>query len=462
MQLPDKSPDTEIKFCLYARKSSESDERQAISIDSQVKEMMAIAKRDNLTVENIYEESHSAKKCAQRPIFSSLMAEIENGKYTGILTWAPDRLSRNAGDLGQLVDLMDENKLRVIVTYSQTFTNNPNEKFLLMILGSQGKLENDNRSVNIKRGIRTQCELGYWPGQVPLGYISKTIGSERKILIDPKRSPIIAEAFQKVADGLPVKNLIDWINKKTMLRTRNGKLIPDSVVYTILRNTFYYSKFSYGGVEYAGNYKPLITKELFQEVQTRLRPFRNTVSRAADKFSLNRFLKCSLCGSPIHRQNKIKKLVNGNTRFHVYYKCSQQMDTLCKARYVSEENIIREIAETVDMIDLSQINFPDYIQDEITRFERMRWDIFARMSENSIKLSIYPMKFDEIDETTIKMYLRNMILYAKPDKRYYLISALLKELITENLKSLTLKGFISITEFNEPQQQLQIYHPALT
>ena len=138
--------------------------------------MMAIARRDDLTVADIYQESHSAKKCAQRPIFTSLMAEIENGQYTGILTWAPDRLSRNAGDLGQLVDLMDENKLRVIVTYSQTFTNNPNEKFLLMILGSQGKLENDNRSINIKRGIRTQCALGYWPGQVPLGYISKTIG----------------------------------------------------------------------------------------------------------------------------------------------------------------------------------------------------------------------------------------------------------------------------------------------
>lgn len=168
MQLPDKSPDPKIKFCLYARKSSESDERQAISIDSQVKEMLAVAKRDDLTVEDIYQESHSAKKCAQRPIFTNLMAEISNGKYTGILTWAPDRLSRNAGDLGQLVDLMDENKLRVIVTYSQTFTNNPNEKFLLMILGSQGKLENDNRSINIKRGIRTQCELGYWPGQVPL------------------------------------------------------------------------------------------------------------------------------------------------------------------------------------------------------------------------------------------------------------------------------------------------------
>jgi len=429
MQLPDKSSDPKIKFCLYARKSSESDERQAISIDSQIKEMMAIAKRDDLTVADIYHESHSAKKCAQRPIFTSLMAEIENGKYTGILTWAPDRLSRNAGDLGQLVDLMDENKLRVIVTYSQTFTNNPNEKFLLMILGSQGKLENDNRSINIKRGIRTQCELGYWPGQVPLGYISKTIGSERKILIDPKRGPIIAEAFQKVADGLPVKDLIDWINKKTMLRTRNGKLIPQSVVYTILRSTFYYSKFSYGGAEYVGNYKPLITKELFQEVQARLRPFRNTVSRAADKFSLNRFLKCSLCKSPIHRQNKIKRLVNGNTRFHVYYKCSRQKNKHCTAEYVLEEDVFRNITKLIDTVDVSRINFPDQIQDEIARFERMRWDIYARMSENSIKLSIYPMKFNEIDETTIKMYLQNMILYAKPDKRFYLLSLMLRNLI---------------------------------
>ena len=272
------------------------------------------------------------------------------------------------------------------------------------------------------------------PDRCRLGISAKLSGNERKILIDPKRGPIIAEAFQKVADGLPVKDLLDWINKKIMLRTRSGKLIPQSVVYTILRNTFYYSKFSYGGVEYVGNYKPLITKELFQEVQTRLRPFRNTVSRAADKFSLNRFLKCSLCGSPIHRQNKIKKLVNGNTRFHVYYRCSQRMDTVCKARYVSEENIIREIAETVDMIDLSQIKFPEYIQDEIVRFERMRLDIYSRMAGDPIKLSVYPLEFGEVDEATIRIYLQNMILYARPDKRFYLVSLILKN--SRDLKTL--------------------------
>ena len=97
-----------VKYCLYARKSTEQDEKQALSIDSQIKEMMAIAERDGLEIVDIRREAHSAKDSGQRPIFKELLEDIRRGRYTGILTWAPDRLSRNAGDLGSVVDLMDE------------------------------------------------------------------------------------------------------------------------------------------------------------------------------------------------------------------------------------------------------------------------------------------------------------------------------------------------------------------
>lgn len=135
----------EINYCLYARKSSESDERQVMSIDSQLKEMQALAIKENLKVAEILQESHSAKDSGQRPMFMKLLSDIRENKLNGILTWAPDRLSRNAGDLGMLVDLMDQRKLSKIRTFSQTFSNNPNEKFLLMILCSQAKLENDQK-----------------------------------------------------------------------------------------------------------------------------------------------------------------------------------------------------------------------------------------------------------------------------------------------------------------------------
>lgn len=95
------------RYCLYSRKSSESEERQVLSIDSQVKEMLQIAERDGLEVVEIRRESHSAKNSGQRPVYNELIEDIRKGRFNGILTWAPDRLSRNAGDLGSLVDLMD-------------------------------------------------------------------------------------------------------------------------------------------------------------------------------------------------------------------------------------------------------------------------------------------------------------------------------------------------------------------
>lgn len=138
---------TPIKYCLYARKSSESDEKQAMSIKGQLMEMRQQAKKEKIVIIEEITESHSAKQTGQRPQFNYMIEMISQGKYNAIITWAPDRISRNAGDLGRIVDLMDQGKLLFIQTHTQTFSNNPNEKFLLMILCSQAKLENDNRGI---------------------------------------------------------------------------------------------------------------------------------------------------------------------------------------------------------------------------------------------------------------------------------------------------------------------------
>src|ERR1043166_451735 len=171
---PEAKEAVKVRYCLYARKSTEQDEVQALSIESQVKEMTALAVRDGLEIVEIKRESHSAKETGQRPVFNEMTEEIRAGKYNGILTWAADRISRNAGDLGKVVDLMDAGLLHGIQTNGQKFSNNPNEKFLLMILCSQAKLENDNKSLNVKRGLRTRAEMGMLPGWAPIGYLNDT------------------------------------------------------------------------------------------------------------------------------------------------------------------------------------------------------------------------------------------------------------------------------------------------
>lgn len=158
-----------------------------------------IINRDNINIVGIREESHPAKVSGVRPVFNQLIEDLNKGVFNAILTWAPDRMSRNADDLGSLVDLMDRGKLVQIKTYTQVFTNNPNEKFLLMILCFQAKLENDNRGLNVKRGIRNKCEIGWRPCMPPLGYHSRATDGVKDIVIDPIRGPLIKELFELIA-----------------------------------------------------------------------------------------------------------------------------------------------------------------------------------------------------------------------------------------------------------------------
>ena len=75
-----------------------------LSIDSQIKEMLQLAEREGLEIVAMKRESHSAKEAGQRPVFNEIIDEIRANKYNAILTWAPDRISRNAGDLGRVVN----------------------------------------------------------------------------------------------------------------------------------------------------------------------------------------------------------------------------------------------------------------------------------------------------------------------------------------------------------------------
>ena len=357
----------QLKYCLYARKSSESDERQAMSIDSQLAEMRALAVNEGLNVVCELQESHSAKDSGKRPVYNQMLAGIASDEYNAVLTWAPDRLSRNAGDLGSVVDLMDQHKLLHIRTYSQTFTNSPNEKFLLMILCSQAKLENDNKSINVKRGIRNKCEMGWRPGVAPLGYINRSFGGVTDIIPDPDRSDIITEMFHKAAQGWSGRKLKAWLDEQE-ITTRSGRPVPVSSVLAMLINPFYYGEFQYpegpGNPWYKGAHKPLVSKELWNEVQQ---------SRGVNKgiwgskqFAFRGLLKCGQCGAEFTAQEKFKKLKNGEFNRHVYYNCTRRVDPNCTEKYINEKDLCVLLQEFIEK-NHDKINLSDKLRAKVER-----------------------------------------------------------------------------------------------
>lgn len=74
-------PKTGLRYCLYARKSSEDDERQALSIESQINEMTAMGKRDGIEIVEIRRESHSAKASSARPVYNQLLKDIDENSH---------------------------------------------------------------------------------------------------------------------------------------------------------------------------------------------------------------------------------------------------------------------------------------------------------------------------------------------------------------------------------------------
>ncbi|HMO77909.1 MAG TPA: recombinase family protein [Candidatus Paceibacterota bacterium] len=375
-----------LKYCLYARKSTESDERQALSIESQVNEMLQIAERENLEVVDIRRESKSAKDSGNRPIFKELLGDVKQEKFNAILTWAPDRLSRNAGDLGSVVDLMDEQKLHSIRTYGQTFSNSPNEKFLLMILCSQAKLENDNRGINVKRGLRARCELGLWPTNAATGYIKeRRLDRKNECLIDEDRAPVIKQMFEKVAyEQWSGRKLYHWLKFELNFRTHAGKKhLSLGNIYKILDNTFYYGSFEYpkgSGQWYQGKHEPIVTKELYDEVQKQLKG--NGLKTRNDKeFAFTKLMTCGLCGSGISADEKYKKLKNGKFNTHIYYGCTKAKDKNCKCGYINEVDLISQLQDLVDSIELKENIVLKKLRDEVTRFKKFQLALSGKSTE---------------------------------------------------------------------------------
>lgn len=368
--VPDK-----IRYCLYARKSTESEERQILSIDSQIKEMLQLAEREGLDITEIRRESHSAKSTGERPIYNELIVDIREGKFGGIMTWAPDRLSRNAGDLGALVDLMDQGKLHEIRTYGQRFGNNPNEKFLLMILGSQAKLENDNKSINVKRGLRTRVEMGLWPGVAPLGYLNQYLMDKKcQVIIDTARAPILKQIFEKMAyEKWRGRKIYNWLKHDLNFKTRGNKPLTLAGVYRVLDNPFYYGTFEHplgSGNWYEGKHKPIITKELFDLAQAQLK--RDQIVRENKEFAFTKLFTCGKCGSGVSAEDKYKKLRDGTTAHYVYYGCTRGKDRDCKNQYIREEELIAELIKLLDQISINELGMRHKLEDEIKRFNHFQ------------------------------------------------------------------------------------------
>lgn len=200
-----------LKYVIYARKSTESEERQVRSLGDQINECNKLASLKGLKVINPpIVESESAKEPDIRPKFREMIEDLKKGKYDSILAWHPDRLARNMKDAGELIDLIDKRIIKDLQFCSFTFENNTMGKMLLGIAFVLSKQYSDQLSDNVKRGIRGRIEKGEYLSQAKHGYYKD---KNKFLRPDGNNFILIKQAWKMRLANRTLSEIADFLNR---------------------------------------------------------------------------------------------------------------------------------------------------------------------------------------------------------------------------------------------------------
>ena len=342
---------TSQKFFLYARKSTDVEDKQVRSIEDQIAELRAFAKQENLNVVDIFIEKQSAK-IPGRPIFNEMLNKIEQGEANGILAWHADRLARNSVDGGRIIYLLDCGRIQTLKFPTLWFENTPQGKFMLNIVFGQSKYYVDSLSENTKRGLRQKVKRGEYPGPAPIGYINDS--RTKSVVVDKKKAKIVRGAFELYAEGNSrLDDISNFLAQRGIL-SRGGKRIHKTRATFILSNPFYCGLFKYGGELHEGKYEPIIAKKIFDKVQEVLkqrgRPHRKTKCEPQPYCGL---LRCESCGMSVTGEYRTKKQKNGNVHEYIYYHCTKKNKSVkCPEPCIRQEELDKQLSQLIKKFSL--------------------------------------------------------------------------------------------------------------
>jgi DNA invertase Pin-like site-specific DNA recombinase len=339
---------------IYARKSTESEDRQVLSIDSQVQELKLLALRRGLEVDEVLTEAHSAK-APGRPVFGQLMKRVAKGEIGAVLCWKMDRLARNHLDTGHVLQALADGKLPRVITPEREYTADGNDRFLGNFeFGIATKFIDDLRA-NVKRGNRARFQRG-WPNYRPaLGYLEDH--GTKTIVKDPVRFPLVRKMWDLLLSGaMRPSQILRVANEDLGLRTRKtaqkgGNPLRFQHIYKIFSNPYYMGLIRLrSGEVYRGAHEPMISPEEFEAGQRILgRPGRPRPSR--HEFAYAGMIVCARCGGVLTPERHTKP----SGRVYTYYRCRARVGkSACAVRTLPESALDARILADLQRLAVSR------------------------------------------------------------------------------------------------------------
>ena len=330
-----------MRYIIYARKSTEEDDRQILSIGAQMHELKEFAAKEKLEIVASFQEAKTAKEPG-RIKFAEMLAILESGKADGIISWHPDRLARNSVDGGKIIHFVDRGLIRSLKFPTFWFEPTPQGLFMLNIAFGQSKYFVDNLRENVKRGLRQKIRNGVWPGWAPVGYLNNP--KTRGIDVDGEKAPKVKKLFEMYATGgYTLHSLANWCKERNLRGNMNKSLVIASVQKN-LQNIFYLGLMKWKGEIFEGKHEPLISKKLFDRCQEVMAKRGKVQEVRKHHFAFLGLMKCASCGCSITGEKQ---------KGHNYYRCTKKKGLCQEKHYLREEQLTEQIKSFLQKVSLS-------------------------------------------------------------------------------------------------------------
>ncbi|QKJ32443.1 recombinase family protein [Mucilaginibacter mali] len=352
----------QIAYFEYARKSTEGEDRQALSIPGQLEDTAKLVERERLRVLATFTDSGSAKVPFNRPNYSEMIRRIKKGEAAGVIVWKVDRLVRNHLEGGELVHLLQTGVIRSIWTPNREYLSK-DSAILISLETSMAAQYSVDLSERVAKGLAKKAEMGQPPCMARLGYLNtkNTLHGSNKIIADPKRWHLVRKLHDLILTGrYTMREAAAVLNEQFHFRTRgsrhrSSRPLSLSMAHKILSDPFYTGNFYYKGRLYKGAYKPMITMEEHKRIKDILAR-RNKPKVHKHDFAFTGFIKCGSCGCSITASKKLKKLSTGEYRAYIFYHCTKRKSgTPCAEKhYTTERDILEMIGTEISRITVTQ------------------------------------------------------------------------------------------------------------
>ncbi len=389
------------KYIFYKRKSSDSEDKQILSLDSQDRVIReSVPNFDSFNITANYQESMSAK-APGRPKFNQMCEKLESGEAQYIICWQLNRLARNPVDGGRIIWLVQNFGVKII-TPSKTYDVND---ILLMYVefAMSNQFINDLKKSSA-RGVEDKLRAGIAPVLAPLGYLNDVTKKQglRDIIVDPKRFGLVRKMWDLLLTGhYSVQRIWVISTNEWGLRHRDGKPFSRSKIYELFTNIFYTGKYYiYAGVTYDnGVHQPMISLDEYDRAQ-KILGAKGKPRMVGHQFSYTKLIKCA-CGSGITAHERFRKVcpechykynaqkneicpkckttAPENTWYKCYYHCSKKYNPNCKQPYIDEDSLYKQFDQILSTLTIPQ----DFINWTLKRLREQNKDEIE--NRNSIK-----------------------------------------------------------------------------